>query len=462
LHDLLCVDPGNLRELMGELALRVGEMRRDGSVTRAAALGKLCRMYGPYLSLADATRFHMTTTHNPMEIGALLRLSGRMSAEELRRLVRERLLHQPRFQETVVEPRAQLLPRWKREVPFELDAHVLLQAAGHAVAEAQLPQWVSQRLSSPLGFERSPWQFELVDVAEGGNALLVRVHHCIADGPALVWLLGALADGNDNAVRSSTAATTAKASKRRGLLTRAYATLSNLKRLARLRDSRPSVLRAAPSGVKRVAWTRPIPLSALRATGKPSARISDVLLATITGALEDCLQAVGSSLPQHVLALVPVATSFKPAQLGNHHASVFVELPLRERDDQRRLAAIAAATRRQRARAESHVARRLMALGGTLARPLLLPAIRWFSRRASLALSNVAGPPHRVALLGHEVGWLVVFAPVSGDMCLGLTSFGYAGELRIAVQTDAALALDPTTLVAAIEHKLVAAGTLSS
>ena len=48
--------------------------------------------------------------------------------------------------------------------------------------------------STPLDFRHPLWQFHLVDHYQGDAAIISRLHHCIADGLALVQVLMSLAE----------------------------------------------------------------------------------------------------------------------------------------------------------------------------------------------------------------------------------------------------------------------------
>ena len=52
----------------------------------------------------------------------------------------------------------------------------------------------SEVASTPLDFNKPLWHVYLVDNYNGGSALLIRLHHCIADGIALVMVLLSLTD----------------------------------------------------------------------------------------------------------------------------------------------------------------------------------------------------------------------------------------------------------------------------
>ena len=55
---------------------------------------------------------------------------------------------------------------------------------------------VSRLATTPLDPARPLWQFHLVDNYDGGSALIVRIHHCYADGIALVHVMLSMTDAS--------------------------------------------------------------------------------------------------------------------------------------------------------------------------------------------------------------------------------------------------------------------------
>ena len=179
---------------------------------------------------------------------------------------------------------------------------------------------------------------QLIDNYAGGQALVVRIHHCIADGIALIGVLLALTtDQNDGA--SNTAIETssfewqrkleraaATADVRRGegdrndaatsqpgcceatarcLIRRALYSMLRLDTrgiaarvakdtaaIALMRSDSATSLKGKPSGVKVVAWNEPIAVDDVKAIGKAlGCSINDVLLACVAGAIRSYLMA---------------------------------------------------------------------------------------------------------------------------------------------------------------------------
>src|ERR1051325_4612478 len=147
------------------------------------------------LSRADSARWHMATPENPMVIGAVLLFDHPLTLEAIEELARSKLVPHRRFHQHVVETAHRFgRPRWRDDAAFNLRAHVRKLKRSEPADEAALVGLAGAERGAPLPRDQSPWTFDLVDLAPAGSALLVRIHHCIADGRALVALLEQLAD----------------------------------------------------------------------------------------------------------------------------------------------------------------------------------------------------------------------------------------------------------------------------
>jgi len=420
------------------------------------------------LSRADAARWHMGTPKNPMVIGALLLFDQRLTLEALQDLVRDRLVPHRRFRQHVVEPAHRFgRPTWRDDAAFDLREHVRLLTAPGSVDAAALVGLTGERMNALLALGSSPWSFELVDLAPAGSALLVRVHHCIADGRALVSLLGELAEiaeptqptgagssgaGEKSPEPSSSRPRPSPTSARPALWRRLLGQLGGLFRV--LSPGDPAGLLHRPlDGRKHTAWSESIPLANLKSIARArNHHLADVLLAAVAGALDRYERAHGQ-VPRSVRALLPVAIPSEGSAdgLGNHYASVFVRLPIAVADPQARLEAIARDMTILRSGGPSRIAGALIGVLGAVAPAIEHRAVRWASRRASLVVSSLAGPPLPLQIAGQPLGAIVIWAPAPASVGLSLTCFGYAGALRLGLLADAAVIDRPQELVAAFQ-----------
>jgi hypothetical protein len=134
-----------------------------------------------------------------------------------------------------------------------------------------------------LSTQRPLWSFHLVENYQGGSAIIVRIHHCYADGIALIRVLLSLADteGKYRPPRASApphGLFADRISKTIGETTdllkkgmhyashpvEAFGLGGELARIAMLPDDPPTCLKKALAGVRRVAWSEPSPLDEVR------------------------------------------------------------------------------------------------------------------------------------------------------------------------------------------------------
>ncbi len=70
-----------------------------------------------------------------------------------------------------------------------------LPRRGKGLEQVALQARVAELAMRPLDREHPLWQFHLVEDYDGGSALIARIHHCIADGIALIAVTMSLMDG---------------------------------------------------------------------------------------------------------------------------------------------------------------------------------------------------------------------------------------------------------------------------
>lgn len=405
------------------------------------------------LSPVDAARLWMGTGDNPMVVTAVLPLDGPLDEATLRRLLRDRLLVHDRFRARIDLPHLPWNPpRWREDPDFSLDRHAARVALRPGSTEADLARAVSNLASLPLPLEHPPWRAWLLDGVGPGPVLVVRVHHAIADGRALLGVLFAVCDEGDGALPPPEAPAPARAS-----LPPPAELLHGAASLGRLLLQRPDAagLLAGHLGPrKRVAWSAPVALEPVRrAAHAADAHVNDVILAALTGALRRVL---GPSAPAVLHALVPVALPRLPGDFGNRFVSVFVELPLHAAEPPARLRLVRDDARRARASAGLSLGRVLVGVLGTLGGVAHQAGVRLLSRRASVVASNVAGPPVVLHLGGRALTALRVAAPSPGDIPLSVSVASYAGQLSLTVLADAHLGVPPAALARLFVDELAA------
>src|SRR5690349_21674419 len=144
------------------------------------------------LSRIDTAWLRMEDPTNLMMVTGLLVFDQPLDFARLRQTIEQRLLCFDRFHQHVVH--ADGTPHWQDDSHFTITAHLHRIALPAPHDQAALQDLVSMLMSTPLDFTKSPWQFHLIEEYGAGCVLLTRLHHCIADGIALMRVLLSLTD----------------------------------------------------------------------------------------------------------------------------------------------------------------------------------------------------------------------------------------------------------------------------
>jgi diacylglycerol O-acyltransferase / wax synthase len=443
---------------------------------------------------ADAAWLHMDRAANPMVVNALVWFDEPLDWQRVRAVFRQRVVEAfPRFRQRVTEPLGR--PAFEDHPQFDLDQHLHRLALPAPGDERALQELVSDLITPPLDRSRPLWHAYLIEGFGEGCALLVRIHHCIADGIALARVMLSLTDdAPDAGIEPSPAprdngghtplgsllrpaAGALRASRRiagaavhegmesllhpghaahlAGVAAEDAGTLAKM--LAAPADA-DTVLRQPLHGSRRVAWSAPFPLDRIKAAGRGAGgTINDVLVAAVTGALRGYLEE-GDSVPDQVHVMVPFnlrpLDQPVPRQLGNDFALILLPLPVGVADPGERLRDV---TIRMDAVKQSHEGQISY---GILSGIGLTPAqvehrlIGFFASKASAVVTNVPGPRERVYLAGTPVRGVLVWAPCSGSIGMTVSIFSYAGEVRVGFMADVGVVPDPRPLANAFDREL--------
>ncbi|HYE95656.1 MAG TPA: wax ester/triacylglycerol synthase family O-acyltransferase [Rubricoccaceae bacterium] len=428
------------------------------------------------MNAADVAWLRMETPTNPMTITGVMVLDAPMDRATLERLVEQRLLLFDRFRSYIDDPQGRV-PRWTLESPFNLDAHLLPLQLPSPGGQSDLEAAVSELMSTPLDFSIAPWTIHLVERFGKGSALIVRIHHCVADGIALIHVLLSLADEHWDPTRikgrrepaplRQRVARTVKGAlgETADLLTRPRHLGERLRTGGRVsrslghlllmgRDSE-TVFKEGVTPRKRAAWSQPVALDTAKAVGRAAgAKVNDVLLAAATGALRRYLDARNEpTAGVEVRAAVPfnVRPPERAFELGNAFGLVFLALPVGVEDPVERLVVLKERMDAIKASEEPAVTYGILQSIGRAPRWAHRQVVRMFSSKASAVMTNVPGPTETVHLLGVPVGALMFWVPQAGDIGLGVSLISYAGTVRLGIAADANLVADPWALVRGFE-----------
>ena len=147
------------------------------------------------LSWGDAIFLYVERPGQPLSIASVSTFEGAIQLKTLRDFVESKLPLIPRYLQHVVFPPFNLgLPSWQFDPNFDIRNHVR-QVILRRGTEADLKAVASKIVSSHLDRQRPLWDLTLVRGLEGHRTgLVVRIHHCLADGVAGVGVVNVLMD----------------------------------------------------------------------------------------------------------------------------------------------------------------------------------------------------------------------------------------------------------------------------
>ena len=342
-------------------------MTRNVKRAVAGTLG----LVGERMTKVDTAWLRMDSDANLMMIVGVWQLAPGVKHAAVCERIENTLLRYDRFRQRVMEDAAGAT--WVHDRNFDLKNHVVLEklpkvAKGHD--QEALQDRVAALATQRLDPKRPLWQIHLIEDYTGpdgvrGSAMIVRIHHCIADGIALISVTMSLVDGGvappgreartasgqkaalsaedwiaDTLLKPFTDITVKAlgvmgegAARSLGMLGDPesmkdglekglgkgvsnsldmakvlFQVLSDSAALALMPDDSKTRLKGKPGGTKKVAWCPPIPLEEVKAVGKAlNCSINDVLLSCVAGALGEYLKSLGDDVKgQEIRAMVPV------------------------------------------------------------------------------------------------------------------------------------------------------------
>ena len=478
------------------------------------ALGKLDQLKNrERMSSVDTALLRMDTPTNLMMIVGVMMFDGAPDLARIKRTVAARLSRYLRFRQRVVQDGSGAY--WVHDEHFDIGNHVhAVNLAGVADSTSQsgsagnkeaLEQYVAALTTQSLDFNKPLWHMTLVERYQGdgvsGHALILRIHHCIADGIALIGVMYSLFDETGDAPEEGEepeglkrmrekreakraaraeldfmeqlfapvsdaagrvlAVTGDVASRYMDMMSSpekfadyakiAAAVTAEIAQLATMPNDSATRFKGKPSAVKRVAWSAPLPLADIKAVCKVlGVSVNDILLASVAGALRSYLAHKGDDTDGvEVRGFVPVNLRPRGAEhkLGNHFGLVALVLPAGIEDPFARLYDV---KRRMDALKNSYQAALSMGILGTvgfLPRAIQKQVLDMFSSKGSAVMTNVPGPQQALHMAGARLAQQMFWVPQSGDIGIGVSILSYNGQVQFGLVTDRKFVDDPQEIV---------------
>ena len=463
-----------------------------------------------YLSGTDNAWLRMGDRTNRMIITAVLFFDEPVTYDELEEKLEERLLPFKRFRQRVMTPWHRLRPKWKLDPLFNIDTHLTHIALPEPQGKEELRRFVGETMDKDLDRSRALWHGWLVEGAgEGdGNALVVRIHHALGDGFALLYVLLGLADdpasidmplgevppppgisdeewqrmamdapesdemedgegGLDETLYGSEGAEGEETEEKKGssigekVRTGANMAKIGYDSLTMSKEPKTS-LRGDLELTERVSWTETFETERVKKVGHAyDGTINDVLIAATAGGFRRYLVDNGEEVPDDLDLRCAVPVNLKPLQerteeLGNYFGLGFLELPVGIEDPQERMEMIQDRTGMLKQGTEAYLMYLSLSLVGALPRFMQYLVMRRFHNRMTAAVTNVPGPKEAIEFAGKEVSDIKFWVPRSEDIGVGISIFSYNGGVSVGVAADESLVPEPDRLADAFNHEMEA------
>ena len=457
------------------------------------------------MSSVDTAWLRMDRPSNLMMIVGIDVFERPVDFPSLQAVIAERLLAFDRFRQRV-EFDAAGAAWWVDDDRFDLGVHLQRHRLEGAGTDAQLQAFVAELAITPLDADRPLWQFHLVSNYRGTDALVARIHHCIADGIALVRVMLSLTDDaappqgrarrdgdsehgdaallsnpwrpflqplTKGAVRAieATGAVVSGSMKLAGEPERLvdYAQAGqrvavDAARIALMTADTQTSLKGVPGVAKGIAWNEPLPLDDVKLVCRAlGASVNDVLMACVAGALRTYLRGRGEDTDGcEIRAMMPVnlRSTDGPIQLGNRFGLVPVELPVGIANPIARLQEVRRRMDDLKGGYQAVLAYTLLEVVGHAPKLVQDPILQYLSGKATAVMTNVPGPREPLSLAGRTLSRMMFWVPQSGDIGLGVSILSYAGGVQFGVIADRRLCPDPQALIDAFQPQFDALMTV--
>ncbi|MEP6703090.1 MAG: wax ester/triacylglycerol synthase family O-acyltransferase [Betaproteobacteria bacterium] len=450
------------------------------------------------MSSVDTAWLRMDRPTNLMMIVGVLIFDGPIEYARLKATIARRLAPFRRFQQRVVVDASGAW--WEDDPTYDIDSHLHRVALPGRADKDELERFAADMVSQPLDDSKPLWQFTVIENYQGGAAVLSRIHHCIADGIALVGVMMKLTDstpaGDTNDEPEATgdaphdsnqgepdddetdlwkqllAPMTAAAIRTIGYSGKAWskyleiisqpekathyakiagAITSEIAQLIAMPDDSATRFKGKPGVVKAVAWSEPMPLELVKAVGNVTGgSVNDVLLSCVAGALRAYLVGRGDDPDGvEIRAMIPVNLR-QPGnehRLGNRFGLVALTLPLGIGNPFARLAVVRARMEALKGSYQAPVTLGVLSLVGMAPKAVQTQMLDLLAKKATAVMTNVPGPQQPLYMAGARLSQMMFWVPQSGDIGMGVSILSYNGGVQFGLVTDKSFVADPQRIV---------------
>ena len=461
------------------------------------------------LAALDSVFVTMDSANAPLHIGVLIELEHRESTTkdpiarfgEIRNHIEDRLGKAAVLRRRVLRVPFDLGPPLLIDDPdFDIDFHVVRRAVPSPGGPKELEALIARVMARPLAPDRPLWEISVIEgLANGGHALLAKVHHALADGVSGVTVFAGLFDlGPESgdllpieeldvppplpSPMELLARSSSELLRRPGAILEALG--SGLERLAGKVDeitgaadvteeeppTGPTLLdapRTALSGT--VSYARNferfcLDLTDVKDLTSPiGGTVTDFAMAVVGGGLRRLLEERGEEVDRDLVCFTPVNIRVPGTEgdLGNMISGKLDPLMVDILDPFERLAALSERSRDVREAGErpaDFINELAEAAGPAVASfaGRLISAFDLFEHLPNVAnviISSVPGPPVPLGCAGEQIVRASPMGPLMFNQALNITVLGYAGTLEFGILACAKKVPDAAVLCEFLEQE---------
>lgn len=452
------------------------------------------------LSNLDASFLALETRETHMHVGAVALFgqgpstaSDGVDIDLIRRIIESRLALIPRYRQRLATVPFEGHPVWVDDDYFHLDYHVRHVALPHPGTDAQLKDLAGRLMSQQLDRSKPLWELNVVEgLADGGFAIITKIHHCMIDGMAGIDLMAVILDFADTVdivdsvpweARPAPNGTELAVREIARSVSSMVASLSDLSSLSeglgntagewrrKIKASIASLNSGWLTPTGRTALNGPIgpgrsfewldlPLAEVkRIKSDHKATVNDVMLAVVSGGVRSYLIEDGGMSEEElaetefrIMAPVSVRTRSEQGTMGNKVAMWLLTLPIAEPDPAKRLVAVATATKELKETEQALGASTIVSLSTGAPAALVSLAARLASRARpfNMTVTNVPGPQFPLYMAGSPMIATYPLVPLWQSHGVGIAMFSLLGRIFIGLNTDRDLIADPASIAKAL------------
>jgi diacylglycerol O-acyltransferase len=434
------------------------------------------------LSWGDTVFLHLEREGMPLNVACIGVMEGKIHFKDCVRFVESKLPLIPRYLKRLVSPPLNIgLPSWQYDPAFDIRNHIHEVTLNHG-SDGELKTLAGKLLGTVMDRQHPLWDITLVHgLKENRSGLIIRLHHCLADGIGGVGIMNVLMDASAEVPRLPkrkiklhippppdvlTALTNNCADSLSDIFNRILAALADVTRMAEqfvangLNLAPEEIARLIPelsAPTERLRFnvlyrgpqafaTAQIPLAEIKAIRKTcDTSVNDVILTLVTATVRRYAELHGDSIKGRLFRMmVPVnlRCGDTSSELGNHISLIPVTIPLDIRNPLKLLAAVHQRTdflKRVNAAELVGLTGNLLGLIPTSTQAIVGKILNHLPITPfNMVCTNVPGPQVPLHFLGHKMLHCYPYVPVGGEMSLncailsynGTAYFGFSGDVH--------------------------------